>query len=127
MSAEKQNDYNAEEPEVRKDALRQLWEAFQADPDMWAKCTDPKHPQQAHRVAWEALKAAGQFKDDGDGFDDVEVRFYKAEDRPNRDKLVTIAFPTDFKPDSFKLEDVWLCSWNLWNTKRKEKPNEEGK
>jgi hypothetical protein len=114
------NDYNGDDPEVRKEALRALWTNFQRDPELWKRCTDPKRPEQARRAAWEALKAAGAFKDDPDGIDDVEVRMYQAPDRPNRDKLVTIAFPQNFNPDSFRLGDVWLCSWNLWSSTKNE-------
>ncbi|CAN5452731.1 hypothetical protein BH20VER3_BH20VER3_15370 [soil metagenome] len=71
------NDYNGENPEVRKEALKKLWQNFQDNPNLRKKCTDPKHPRQARRAAWEALKAAGDFQDDPDGFNDVEVRIFE--------------------------------------------------
>ncbi len=94
-------DYNDNDPEVRKKAMVALWNAFQSDPALKKTCTDHSHPEQARRAAWEALKKAGDFQDDPDGIDDVDVQVFDSNDRPGSDKLVTIVFPDNFDPMSF--------------------------
>lgn len=109
----RKNDYNGMDPDVRTAALVNFWNKMQSDPDLRADCTDTEDVENAIKVARKALKEAGNFQDDPNGIDGVEVRVFEF-DRPPADKIVTIVLPERLDPQTFDPMEVWRCSWNLW-------------
>jgi hypothetical protein len=115
--------YNEATPPMRKEAIKKLYEMLQNDRELLAKCTDSEHPRKAAREAWQALRDAGKYMSDPNGFDDVEVRIFMGGDvnKANDDKLVTIFFDEHFRPNDFDLPDAWRCSWSRWLDRRSAK------
>lgn len=120
----RKNDYNDDKPEVRKAALVNFWNKMQSDPDLRRACTNTENVGQAMAAGRAALKEAGNFKDDPNGIDGVEVRVYESI-RPTADKIVTIVIPEEFNPNAFDPEKFWRCSWNLWKPTMLKKPTKK--
>ena len=105
--------------QVRHDTTYNFWKMMQDNATLRKTCTDTTHPAEAREAARKALEAAGNFEQIPK---DVEVRVFEF-DRPTADKLVSIRLPSKSDPDldpiTFKEEEIWRCSWNLWVTKAK--------
>jgi hypothetical protein len=118
MSDEPKNDWFGDGPPAitaRRNATYQFWQKMQSEGALRDQCTaKTTTPKEASDIARGVLQTEGNFEKIPD---DVEVRVFEFE-RTTADKIVTIVLPakTDppLDPQTFKDEQIWRCSWNLW-------------